>query len=702
MSQENRLLRLSASFIDESCVVIDLQGSESLSRPFQFDIRFQSENRNLASPDVIGQKVSVEIHEQGDPVPVYLHGRVSRLTLLDVSENDVRVYGISLVPGLWFLSQASANRIFENKTSVEIAQDVIRVYGNFCPLQVKTANTYLSREYCVQFEESDLDFVQRILAEDGVSYYFTFSQSDHTLVLADQPSGFEDCVHKKVVMRGQSRLEGAVGVAVLRWSRTLNYHAQGIEHLDYNQDTPKNFYKQKLGTTSKFSQTPSINTWCHYGRYNFKTNAGSCHDFDVDYNKLLTQMRMETLEAQHDVAEGDSNCSGFHPGARFSLVHTVASESGSYLITHVHHSARNGGASASAYQNSFSCIPAKIPPRPEWPYHKQRMSGPQVAKVMSLSASASSSDADPQRMVKVQFPWDNDHNSCKLRVLQGYAGSGWGASFVPREGQEVLVDFINGDPDRPLVVGALYNKDNQGPKYTATQSGWLTQSGNANEFRFDDAGGAEEVYLKAGKDFNYVVANNETGAVQNDQSLTVSNNRSVSVSADETKTVGSNQSETVGSNQTVAIGSNQSITVGSNQTVTVAINSAESIGAAKELSIGGLYQVSVGAAMNETVAAVKAEEVGAHKTVAVALSMTEDIGKNHTVTVGDTSSLKAKKIAITAEEELSIKVGKASLLLKKDGTIELSGKDITLKASGKVNVKASSDVVIKGSKVGIN
>src|SRR5690606_5245872 len=138
---------------------------------------------------------------------------------------------------------------------------------------------------------------------------------------------------------------------------------------------------------------------------------------------------------------------------------------------------------ADLYQNSFQCIPAKMPLRPQRDQIKRQMPGPQMAKVMTLSASASSGDADPQRMIRVQFPWDGEHNSCKLRVLQTYAGSGWGASFVPREGQEVLVDFINGDPDRPIVVGAMYNKDNQGPKYTSTQSGWLTQSGNANELR---------------------------------------------------------------------------------------------------------------------------------------------------------------------------------------------------------------------------
>lgn len=657
----------------------------------------------LQSQDVIGQKVSVRLHPQGVSQPHYLHGRVNRLVLLDATDNGVRRYRITLVPGLWFLSQAGTNRIFENQTSLEIVQAVIGPYGVFCPLQLKISKQYLKREYCVQFNETDLAFVQRLLVEDGINYYFIHGETDHTLVLTDHGAGFCDCEESRVVARGLSRLEGSAGVAILDWQRALQYHPQACEQLDYNQDTPKNFYAQHIPTTSGFSQVPAVGSVQHYGGYNFKTGSNSCHDFEVGYNKLLTQHRMEALEAHHNTAEGVSNCTSFRSGGRFELVHSAASESGQYLLISLQHQASNsveGGV--DQYQNSFQCIPASIPMRPQQQPSKRQMPGPQMAKVMTLSSSASSADADPQRMIRVQFPWDSEHNSCKLRVLQSYAGSGWGASFVPREGQEVLVDFINGDPDRPIVVGAMYNKDNQGPKYTSTQSGWLTQSGNANELRFDDKGGAEEVYLKAGKDWNYVVANNETGQVQNAQSLTVSNTRTLSVGSDESKTVGANQSETVASNQTISIGQNQSLSVGNNKSEMVAINSAETIGVAKELTIGGLYQVTVGGAMNETVAGIKAEEVGASRNVMVALNMSEKVGKNLSISVGDNSTHSAKKILISAEDELVIKVGKASLVMKKDGTIILDGKDIQLKGSGKINVKASSDVVIKGSKVGVN
>lgn len=699
MAQDARLLRMKASFLDDSCVVSNLKGEEGLSEPFLFRLGFQSTAETLLSQDVIGQKISVAIHPQGRAEPHYIHGRINQLTLLDVTDNGTRDYEVSLVPGLWFLSQAGTNRIFENKTAVEIVEEVIKSYGAFCPLELKVNKQYLVREYCVQFNETDLAFVQRLLAEDGISYYFTHSETDHTLVLADMPGNFADCPEGKVTMEGRARDTGAEGVVIFEWRRTLSYHSQSCEQIDYNQDTPKNFYKQNIPTTSKFSQVPSVNCVQNYGGYNFKSGSNSCHDFEPDYNKLLTANWMEALESKHSVAEATSNCTGFRAGACFELAHKIASECDKYLITRVSHRASNSTGGLERYQNQFQCMAASVPVRPPRDQLKRHMPGPQMAKVMELSSSASSGDADPQRMIRVQFPWDSDHNSCKLRVLQGYAGSGWGASFVPREGQEVLVDFINGDPDRPIVVGAMYNKDNQGPKYTSTQSGWLTQSGNANEFRFDDKSGSEEVYMKAGKDYNFVVANNETGAVQNDQSLAVSNMRSVDVGADEGKAVGANQTLTVGANQTLSVGQNQSNTIGSNKTETIAINFAETVGAAKELTIGGLYQVTVGAAMNETVAAVKAEEVGASRFLVVGQSMSEDVGKDRSLNVGNTSSHSAKKIQISAEDEITIKVGKASITMKKDGTITVSGKDIDFKGSGKINVKASKDVIIKGKKV---
>ena len=212
-----------------------------------------------------------------------------------------------MVPGLWFLSQAGANRIFENKTSVDLVNDVIDGYGAFCTLDLQVNKDYIQREYCVQFNESDLAFVQRLLAEDGIAYYFTHTESDHALVLSDALASFTTCAEEKVVARGHSRVEGAEGVVIHEWHRTLSYHSPSCELLDYNQDTPKNFYPQHVSSLSQFSQSPSVNSMQHYGGYNFKSGDNSCHDFDINYNKQRTQHWVESLESSHDVAQGSSS-----------------------------------------------------------------------------------------------------------------------------------------------------------------------------------------------------------------------------------------------------------------------------------------------------------------------------------------------------------------------------------------------------------
>jgi len=194
--------------------------------------------------------------------------------------------------------------------------------------------------------------------------------------------------------------------------------------------------------------------------------------------------------------------------------------------------------------------------------------------VTQLNASDSKTDADPHRMIKVEFPWDSKGKSCWLRVAQSYAGAGWGASFVPRLNQEVLVDFLNGDPDRPLVVGSLYNKDNQGPAYTSTQSGFKTASANFNELRFDDKKDAEEIYIEAGKDYNFMIHHDQVGEIQNDQKLTVKGNRDTSVDGDHTEKVKGKQELSIDGNQAFTVKGDQSnkVTGAQKQDVTGAIS----------------------------------------------------------------------------------------------------------------------------------
>jgi len=383
-------------------------------------------------------------------------------------------------------------------------------------------------------------------------------------------------------------------------------------------------------------------------------------------------------------------------------------------MTSVNHGATepvggSGQESGQSYANSFTCIPFDVTYRPPRLTPKPVVEGAQTAIVVGPAGEEIYTDEHGR--VKVQFHWDregeNDENSsCWIRVSQVWAGAGWGAMHIPRIGQEVIVDSLEGDPDRPIITGRVYHGTNTPPyplpdeKTKSTiKSDSSLGGGGFNEIRFEDKKGDEELYIQAEKD--------ESVLVKNDQTIVVGNNRVIKVAVDHTE----------------EIGGSMSLNVSKTKTETVVINSAETIGVAKELTIGGAYQVSVGAAHNETVGGAKMEEVGLYKaeavggkkSMSVAGSYTKTIGGSESVNInGDRSedvrgkssetikkeyTLKAKKITVQAEDEIALAVGKATIIMKKDGEVLIKGKNLNSKASGKINIKASSDITIKGSKI---
>lgn len=586
-SQDSRLIRIKASFVGANSAATDFQFSESISSLFLGSLVFKSPKLGLTSKDVIGQGVTVSLYYLGEDKPRHFHARVNSMQLGDL-DGEVREYRLSLVPGMWFMSQANHHRIFENKTSVDIVKEIIASYGDFCPFEMKTEASYVKREYTVQFGETDFDFVARLLAEEGISYYFTHTDAKHLLVMTDATSGYENCEEYSIAYSNGGN-DASPEANIHRWQRSLNYHPDSVEMIDYNHNAPTNLYKQKMKTSNKFAQQPSKKQIEDIGAYGFMVKGEGKHDFEASHNKLVTQRRLESYESDHDQAQGCSDAVSFVAGGRFELKHPAASEEKEYILTSVEHIASDGNDQETRYENSFDCIPSNVTPRPDYKHAKNVMRGPLTAKVVELKASQSSSNVDPYRLIKVAFPWDSKYNSCWLRVVQSYAGSNWGASFVPRLDQEVLIEFIGGDPDRPLVVGALYNKDNEGPQYSVTQSGYKTASKQFNELRFDDKSGKEEIYVEAGKDYNFLIHNNQEGNIKNDQTVTIDKNRSITVAeGNETKKISKgNQNITIGGNQSTSVkGSIKTDTKDSAQLTaakSITIKANQSI----ELKVGG-------------------------------------------------------------------------------------------------------------------
>jgi type VI secretion system secreted protein VgrG len=297
---------------------------------------------------------------------------------------------------------------------------------------------------------------------------------------------------------------------------------------------------------------------------------------------------------------------------------------------------------------------------------------------------------DEHGRIRVQFHWDrygelNEASSCFVRVGQMGAGKSWGGIHIPRIGQEVIVSFLEGDPDRPLVIGSVYNGTNKPPfalPANRTQSGVRSRSSlngtadNCNELRFEDKKGEELVFLHAEKD--------QTIEVENDESHSVGHDRKKDVKNDETTTVGKNRTESVGENESISVGKDRSESVTGAESIT--------IGKDRSLSIGASSTVSVGKDETISVANNRTDEVGKDEQVTIGKNRAHSVGEKDTLTVG-------KQLLIDAGEEIVIKAGSASITMKKDGTITIKGKDITLDGDGKINVKAGGDVILKGSKV---
>jgi type VI secretion system secreted protein VgrG len=618
---------------------------------------------------------------------------------------------VELVPGLWKLSQTRGCRIFQDMTTRDIVDRVLDGAG----LTAQATRWHLTRAlaprpYCVQYRESDLDFVSRLLEEDGIYYSFEHGASDHTLVLADDVAGCPpvDGADTLCFRPASGQLESAEHVRELTLSRVVC--ADRVVLRDHDFERPS------LDLTTEGRGGPrGLEVYDYPGRY-----------VDPEHGRRLAQVHADALTALRVSANGTSTAPRLLPGRTFGLSdHPRADANVRRLIVAVEHEgvhpqalspeAAGDGTSRTGYHNRFVAIPAEVPYRPSRVTPRPRVGGPQSAMVVGPSREEIHTDAHGR--VKVHFHWDregrrDEHSSCWIRVSQLWAGSGFGAMFVPRVGQEVLVDFLEGDPDRPIVVGRVYNGENTTPyrlpedKTRSTIMSRSTPGGDGyNELRFEDRKGEEEIYLHGQKDWDIVIehdksqriGHDETADVGHDRCRHVGHDEQVDVGHDERRSVANNRTAAVGADETLQVGRNQTETIGGNQVQTVARAKAESIGMAKALSVGAAYQVSVGANMNETVGGAKTEEVGGYRLEAVAGRKDETIGGNRALSVGgrltmdvtESATWNAKSVTIRAQDEIVLITGSARIAMKKNGDIQIRGRNIDVKGSGQVVVKGT-------------
>ena len=716
-------VRLKSTF-GEDLLFSRMEGFEELGRLFQYELELVSLKHDLALDDLLGKDVTIEM-DFVDDGKRFFHGYVTEFSHTG-GRGRYATYAAVVHPWLWFLTRTSDCRIFQEKTVPDIIKQVFRDLG-FTDFKDSLSAKYRKWEYCVQYRETNFNFVSRLMEQEGIYYFWEHADGKHTLVLADAAGAHSPLPkYEKLLYRPPSELYSEEHINDWHLSKSVRSGTCAIGA----------FHFMKPG--ANLEVTASIMHPHDYETFEIYDYPGEY--YERGEGDRYVGVRMEELACDYERVRGETNARGIFPGGLFELEeHPRKDQNREYLVLTAHHSLigvdyESGAAEAFKYSCSFESINSQDPFRTARTTPKPIVQGPQTAVVVGKSGEEIWTDEYGR--VKVHFHWDrhgkkDENASCWVRVAQVWAGGQWGGMTIPRMGQEVIVDFIEGDPDRPIVTGRVYNADNMPPyklpddKTRSTLKSQSSKGGTAkdnfNEIRFEDKMGEEEIYIHAEKDQNTVVENNQTIAIgfdkadAGDRALAVNNDESIEIGRDRTMLVGQDKDETIGRDKSItvksghseSIGADMSINVASNLTETIGVNYAETVGVSMELTVGAALAISVGASMQETVGAIKDERIGASKSlnigknydqkigadqvVDIAKDYKEDIGGQYRQTVAKQFEVTAKKVQFVAKDELNIKVGKAQLVLKKNGDITMKGK--------KINVKGSGDVIVKGSKI---
>ena len=519
-------MQLKTTLGDTELVVNRFEGTEAISEPFEFRVGMLSENSDVDLQSLLRTKANITLAIPEGSAR-HIDGVWRQLKQLGIGKDGLAIYEGVLVPSFWLLTLRSDCRIFQNMTVPDIVSKVLQDSG-VSEFKLSLVKTYPQREYCVQYRETNFNFISRLLEDEGIFYFFQHSADEHTLVLADDPSTITGCPGQDSVFF--SLHAQAWGQEVEALAPEASVFTGKVTLTDYDFEKPRNSLMVNVGENDEFYDYP--------GNYT-ETSDGN----------RISNIRLQEEEAERATVNGSGRCRGFLPGYKFKLKGHFRDDADiEYALLSVRHEAVDNSYFASdqnvsqfEYSNTFKAIPASTPYRPPRVTPKPVIHGVQTAVVVGKSGEEIW--VDQYGRVKVQFFWDrlgkkDENSSCWIRVSQIWAGKGWGWVTLPRIGQEVIVDFLEGDPDRPIITGRVYNADQTTP-YTLpdnqTQSGIRTRSSkgggnsNYNEIVFEDKMGSEKFSMHAEKDMDT--------SVEHDDSQLVENNRTITVKGTHTETI---------------------------------------------------------------------------------------------------------------------------------------------------------------------
>jgi type VI secretion system secreted protein VgrG len=440
---------------DDVLIPVGFRGQEGLSQLYSYQLDLLSERADVSPEALLGQEVSLLVDQPtGGQRPV--HGRVASFGVAATDPaTGVIMYRAEVVPWLWFLTRTADSRIFQDMSVPEILQAVLDDSG-IAAADFQLARSYPARECCVQYRETDFDFASRLMEEEGITYFFRHAPNGHVMVLADSPTAYVPLPDPVVLPYFPSA--SPPPEVVFEWVWRKEVRSGKVTLMDYNFQTPST----SLLVAEALARPHALSGYELYdypGRYRTR-----------DDGQQQARLRMEEEAARYETVAAASTCRRLSAASKFALAgHPRADQSGDWVVTRVRHqvvgqepTVPTGPGDPPAWTNTFECIPAATPYRPPRVTPRPVIDGVQTAIV--VGPSDESLEPDRYGRVKVKFHWDrlgagNPNASCWIRVAQGHSSRQYGFAWTPRIGDEVVVSFTDGDPDRPIILGRLYNAD---------------------------------------------------------------------------------------------------------------------------------------------------------------------------------------------------------------------------------------------------
>ena len=725
-----------------------MSGKEELGRLFQFDLDLLSHDEQIKLEDVLGQNLTVELMlPEGESR--YFNGIVSRFCQVGES-NGFYTYQATLHPWFWLLTRTSDCRIFQSKTVIEIVEEIFKEEG-FSDYKVSLSGDYRKWESCVQYRETDFNFISRLFEQEGIYYYFAHEDGKHTLHITDSISGHDEITTPDVnyfspagnIVRDEDHIQ--------EWSITRNLQPGAYAHRDFNFKNPKANLESKLANPFNHDRS-NYEIYDYPGEY---VTAGEGNNY--------VRTRLEELHTQYEKATGEGNVRTLYTGGLFTLHgYHREDQNREYLVISSTYHLQGGGygndsqGDEDSYQCSFEVINSQQQYRSSRITPKPMVQGPQTAIVVGPSGEEIWTDEFGR--VKVQFHWDrygenNEKSSCWVRVSQAWAGAGWGTKHHPHIGHEVIVNFLVGDPDQPIITGRVYNANNRHPG-SRTESIWMdcrnnyinmnSKIGCENIFIYSPFGdtnislgtcdGGDGIHLSTeldltmniesnvnafvGGDVNITIEGDEHELIKNDYNLNIEGDNNIAITCDLNQNITGDKNvaivcdldQKIEGDKIEKVGGDVITKIGGNRKTTITgTDKTEVKGNNDWLTTGNKFEVYLGAKSSNTIGATHDSFIGAKLTtnlsteINITKGLKSDICEATAIHktkldkyIAETSySIDSPDIFITGGSMIVLRVGGGALKIT-DGLIEIKGDvDITGNVSISKNMVATKNVIGK-------